>query len=101
MRWPWVRRARLEDAQRRAQEADWHARGALQQVDRGLVPLILEPVPNPPMVTLVWDGVPPFSRVYAAWPFDGQGWAGLEREQLEPLIADHNALVALLQKGDS
>lgn len=101
MRWPWVRRALLEDAERRAQEADWQARMALQEVDRGLVPLILEPVPDPPMVTLIWQGLPPGAEVMAVWPFEDAVWGGLEREHLDTLIASHNALAAYRRTCDS
>jgi hypothetical protein len=80
------------------------AQVALATVDEGLVPLLLEPVPDPPMVTLIWQGLPPGAEVSAVWPFDDDGrvqWAGLERDQLDTLITSHNSLLAQLKKEDS
>ena len=87
MRWPWVRRSRLEDLERRLEDTRRQVEQSLRVVDAGLVPLLLEPVPNPPMLTLVWQG----QKVLAVWPSEDARWAGIERDQLEPVLAHFNA----------
>jgi hypothetical protein len=63
---------------------------ALREIDRGLMPLVVEHVTDPPMVRIVWHSqpvlggpLPPFSLV---WPNEQYAWAGMERHTFDQLI---------------